>query len=102
MRMISLPSLLPALLLAAWLPAQAQRQEPQEPARSSGSIAGKAATTRTVPSGTTKAAAERKRLQLTAGTAAAATAQSTRPVASPATPATIKDKSHCHSSGSDA
>jgi len=94
-------SLLAALLLAAWLPAHAQSQEP---ARGGGSIAGKAAA-KTAPSSTAaKASADRKRLQVTAGAApaAAAAAQSTSPVASPSVPAAVKDKSHCHSSGSDA
>lgn len=97
----SMKSLLPTLLLAACLPAQAQSQEP---ARAGGSIAGKA-TAKTAPaSPAAKAAADRKRLQVTAGAIPAATApaQSTSPVASPSVPAAAKDKSHCHSSGNDA
>ncbi len=95
-------SLLPALLLAAWLPAQAQTQEP---ARAGGSIAGKA-TAKTAPAAPeAKATAKRGRLQATAGAGAlpaAAAAQSTSPVANPVVPAASKEKSHCHSSGSDA
>ncbi len=96
-------SLLPALLLATWLPAHAQTQEPT---RAKGSIAGKGATTKATPAGpSAKAAVEGKRPQFTAGstpTAAAATAQSTRPESAPAAPASAKDSSRCHSSGSDA
>lgn len=94
-------SMLPALLLAAWIPAQAQGQ----PARQAEPIAGKAAATKAAPARAAPAGAERKRLQVTATGAAptaAAAARSTSPSASPSGAVLLKEKSHCHSSGSDA
>jgi hypothetical protein len=94
-------ALLPAVMMATGLPAQAQGNEP---ARANAPVAGKAAAAKATPANASaKAAADRKR-QFTAGAAPAAVAatQSTSPVASPAAPALTKDKSHCHSSGSDA
>jgi len=93
---------LPALLVAAWLPVQAQGQQP---ARTGESIAGKAAAAK---SATAKdAAKERKRVQATAGAAAPAAlapAAAAKPATSTATapsgPEALKaGKSHCHSSG---
>lgn len=94
-------SLLPALMWATALGVQAQGTEAS---RSQTPIAGKAAAAKAAPANApTKAAADRKR-QFTAGAAPAATAAatSTSPATSPAAPALTKDKSHCHSSGSDA
>lgn len=102
-RFASLPALLPALMLAAWIPAHAQSQQA---ARGGESIAGKAVATKPAPAKARAAAttAERKRVQVTAAGAvpAAAAAPSASPAANSSGPVLMKDKSHCHSSGSDA
>lgn len=101
-RFASLPALLPALMLAAWIPAHAQSQQV---ARGSESIAGKAAATKPAPAKARAATtAERKRVQVTTAGAvpAAAAAPSASPAANSSGPVLMKDKSHCHSSGSDA
>ena len=69
-------------------------------AKKNESIAGKASTGKTAPA---KAALQRKRYEFTAGsTATAGTAQSVSPNPSHAMPAAASEKSHCHSSRSDA
>lgn len=97
-----LTSLLPALLLAAWIPAHSQ--SPQAP-RGGESIAGKAQATKPAPAKSRATTSpERKRVQVTAAGAvpAAAAAPSASPAANSSGPVLMKDKSHCHSSGSDA
>lgn len=89
--------LLAALAMAS-APALAQGTE-KAPAKSS--IAGMAATAKQAPA---KVSTERKKYEFVAQPAAAdsATQQSNKPVAERSAPAYLKDKSTCHSQGSDA
>lgn len=92
-----------ALLVAGWMPAQAQQG--QQPARAGESIAGKAAAAKAATD--KDAATERKRAQTTAGATApaalapaAAAKPSTSTATAPSGPEAVKaGKSHCHSSG---
>jgi hypothetical protein len=90
-------SLLVSVVVAA-SPALAQMAEK---AKASPSIAGKASADKAQAA---KVAPERKRYEFTAAGTAGSTsaAQSSTSQSGPSAPAAAKDKSHCHSSGSDA
>ena len=97
--MMRIVTLLQYVLVASTLVAtSASQAQTQEPAKSGASIAGKAATSKTLPA---KAVPERKRMELTAAAPAATPAQSASPVATSPAAAAAKEKSHCHSGGSD-
>jgi hypothetical protein len=96
-----------ALSLALAVPALAQEREPAKPGAS---IAGKAAAQRSASKAAAGTSDERRAREASAATKAAtagAAAAVTAPSASRSTPTatpefTGKDKSHCHSRGSDA
>ncbi len=87
-----------ALVLFAAAPALAQGTDK---AAAKASIAGKSAAAKQAP---VKASTERKKFEFVGEPAAAnaATQQSNKPVAERSAPAYLKDKSTCHSQGSDA